>query len=568
MKDPIKVFLVQMPYATTEPSITLAQLRAVLTEAGFASELLDVSIALYHRRRDTTPNVWSDETGTIWGEVEFVHRFLEADRAFIGSRFLSPIVDAPRPVVGFAVSGNSLVATRWLARAIKEQRRDAFIVLGGQLFTKYPKIMDDLDGEPAIDAVVEGDGEATLVELASRLQEGRPLEACAGMRLRDEDGRLRSTGARPPVDLDRLPFADFSPFDLSLYGSHNIRGDTLPMMASRGCVWRCHFCGNRQGWKGFRQMSGDRMFHEIVHQRRTVPGFRLPTSEVKFYDLVVNGDVKKLSRLCDLLIAERSEAVWTECNAIIRPEMTDELCRKLHRAGCRTLIIGLESGSQKVLDSMRKPQKLEDMKRVLRSIDRAGLKTRGNFMFGYPGETEEDFEGTLRFLREMHPYIHVVYPSYSFTHIEGSLEDDPDRFDVVPDKNALYWESKDGSNTYPVRLDRFRRFRELAKSLGACLGDGLKMPIEAYVDFSLGGYYESKGAPERALASYRDCLRSDPGNAYVLSKVSELERGPAPAASLNGGEPASRPGARGGWRGLLEKAAAALGAAFGASGLR
>jgi hypothetical protein len=505
-----------MPLAASEPSLALAQLYAFLRREGIRAEVMDVSVELFQRHRKPGYNLWNEETNAVWASEELASQILEADKGFIESRFLERIVSADQPVAGFSVSACSFAASLIMARWIKSARPDAKVVFGGQIFTTTPSTVETILARPEVDAVAPGDGELTLAELAAR-------GSGPGLFVRDSQGRPVSSGARAPLDLDRLPFADFSQFDLSLYGTAQLGPHDLPLMASRGCVRHCSYCGHWTAWKGFRQMSGERVHAEIMHQRKHMPSLGFADSELKFYDLLMNGDMRKLGRLAELLAAEPGPKLpWKECNALIRPEMSYELCLKLREAGCRTLIIGLESGSQKVLDLMGKGQTVEQMKTVLKDIDRAGLKTRGNFMFGHPGETDEDFAATLDFLREMRPYIHQVFPSYTLAHLDGPLLREPEKYGVAKGQDPLYWQSLDGRNTYPKRLERFRAFRELAQSLGMDMVDGLDMPMQAYLDFSMAGFHEYQGQPGQALERYRSYLKQDPTNEFALKRAESL----------------------------------------------
>jgi len=514
-----------MPQACPEPNMALAQLYAYMRREGFKTRIMDVSIALYHRHKAASANLWADETWSIWMDEAFVSGLLAGDRDWLESHYLGDILAAGKPLVGFSVSGPSLRASLAMARWIKDARPDAVVVFGGQVFTVEPFFHRQALADASVDAVIVGDGEETLAELAALHGDGRGWSGCRGLHIRDPKGDYRFTGPRPLLDLDSLPFADYSPFDMSLYGSNHVSGRDLVLMASRGCVRRCSFCGNRTAWKGFRQMSGERVYAEIAHQRRAMPSLAHPESQIKFYDLLINGDMKKMGRMAELLAADPvAPLTWKDANAVVRPEMTFEVCRGLYQAGCRILIVGMESGSQKVLDSMDKGQTVGQMKEMLKNAHRAGLKIRANFMFGHPGETDEDFCRTMDFLREMHPYIYQAYPSYTFTHLEGRLAQDPEKWGVGKNQHYLYWESDDGSSTFPKRLERYKTFRELAVSLGKLpMGDGLVLSLEAYTHFNFGGYYENLGNPREALNHYREYLKEDPANAFVREKVLRLE---------------------------------------------
>ncbi len=540
MPGKTKVFFVQMPAWAREPNLAIAQLAAYLRRHGIEVESIDLNMELYHRfavpqgQRD----MWAAEIDNLWLDANFAGRVLGENRAWIERMVLGRIGAADRPVVCFPVTGPSVPASLQLTRWIKEARPDALVVFGGEFFTVNGR-RPDAEGlgemwGAGVDAAVAGDGEEALLEIVSRLAEGRDFAGCPGTLWKGPDGKAHYGGERPYVDLNRIPPADWSVFDLSFYPKNGdpiedrlgvvALSDDLTIMASRGCVRRCSFCGHRTAWKGFRRMSGRRIYEEIVHQRSARRDLRPGASEIKFYDLLINGDMRALSELCDLLIADsRPQFLWREANAVIRPEMSYEFCRKLYEAGCRWLIIGLESGSQRVLDAMDKGQTVEQMKEVLRDIGRAGLKVRGNFMFGHPGETEEDFERTIDFVKEIHPYIHHVYPSYTMTHLEGRLGLAPESWGIEKGQPEHFWTSRDGLNTYPVRLERYERFVHEVSAVGANVITCLNMPIGAHVEFKLGEYHAFRNEPAKALKHYRKYLALDRGNAYVLERVRALE---------------------------------------------
>jgi radical SAM superfamily enzyme YgiQ (UPF0313 family) len=488
---------------------------------------MDVSIDLYQKYRKLgRENLWTEETSFQWHDAAFTEEFLGKEKAAIEKRYIEPMTRAEKVLVGFSVSSPSVASSALMTRWIKAARPDATVVWGGEIFTEITDVKREIGrmfDSCGVDALVEGEGEATLLDALRHVEEGRGLETCRSLWVRGADGPVL-TGRRPPVDLDTLPFADFSVFDMGLYGTTRATNHDLVLMASRGCVRSCTFCGHWLAWPGFRQMSGERIYAEIKHQRSVMPSLHHDDSQIKFYDLLINGDMPKLDKLAALLVDDPSpKLTWKEANAVVRPEMTRDMCRKLYEAGCRQLIIGLESGSQRVLDLMRKRQTIAQMKETLRNAHEAGLHVRGNFMFGYPGETEDDFRQTLDFLTEMWPYIYEVYPSYTMTHLDGVLEREARRYGVDGHQHFLYWESTDKTNTYPVRLERLSRFRELAKSLGANMINGMDVSWDAYVSFALAEYHKFKGESGEALRQYRRYFETDPSNDYVKDKIRELE---------------------------------------------
>ncbi|MCX5713907.1 MAG: radical SAM protein, partial [Candidatus Omnitrophica bacterium] len=186
-----------------------------------------------------------------------------------------------------------------------------------------------------------------------------------------------------------------------------------------------------------------------------------------FTDSLVNADIKELSLFADLITREGLRITWAG-QALIRPYMTPEVLKKLKKSGCICLAYGMESGSQKVLDLMRKGFKVEDAQRVIRDTHEAGIDTVANFMFGFPGEQEEDFKQTLEFVSRNRGYIDTVNPSLGLTAIgEGTyLYEHAKDYNVDLSAGYLLWRDLEGKNTYETRKGRYDAFCKLASSLG------------------------------------------------------------------------------------------------------
>jgi radical SAM superfamily enzyme YgiQ (UPF0313 family) len=132
------------------------------------------------------------------------------------------------------------------------------------------------------------------------------------------------------------------------------------------------------------------------------------------------------------------------------------------------LAYGIESGSQKILDLMKKNFKIKDAQRVLQDTYEAGIYATANFMFGFPGETEEDFNCTLDFLHNNKAFISTLNPSLACTAIGVGtyLYEHAEEYGVDLNKGHLFWSSYDGGNTYEKRKARYLTFCKLASSLG------------------------------------------------------------------------------------------------------
>jgi hypothetical protein len=199
-------------------------------------------------------------------------------------------------------------------------------------------------------------------------------------------------------------------------------------------------------------------------------------------------------------------------NAVLRPEMTAALMNRLHKVGLVNVIYGVESGSPRVLEKMNKPFSIETAENVLRDTHAAGIKTAGNFMFGFPGETEDDFGMTLDFLRRNAGSLDRAYASATFTSLEehSYLTEHKAEFGIRPaDEHHLYWETADGTNDYLVRQDRYERFRKLAISLGIDAYKGVDGTMEQDKKNNLSQYYRHKGDHFEAIKNLLGYLETD-----------------------------------------------------------
>jgi radical SAM superfamily enzyme YgiQ (UPF0313 family) len=208
--------------------------------------------------------------------------------------------------------------------------------------------------------------------------------------------------------------------------------------------------------------------------------------------------------------------------AVIRKEMTAELMMKLKRSGCVCMAYGLETPSASLMLKVGKNlSRGADVNAIAESHGRTGLGATYNFMFGLPGETEEDAFEALEFLRRNRNAGLAVNPSAVFCGFSpGTLaHENPERYGIDMTKGGVYWESTDGENTYIRRLKRFEDFCRLVRELGI----STTYPSTILLDRNraLGNYYAQSGDPVRAQWYYEAWLQEHPED---LETGSSLER--------------------------------------------
>ncbi|NUP05727.1 MAG: radical SAM protein [Polyangiaceae bacterium] len=281
-----------------------------------------------------------------------------------------------------------------VSTAIKMRQPDARVVIGGPHATPFAKEM--LAHHGAIDAVSTGESDITFLEILDAVAANKPLSGIAGTIARDGDAIV--VGAKRPSvkDLD-----DLAPVHAYF--------DTHIMMTSRGCPWACTFCGAETSWgRGFRSHSNDFVLDELA---RSVE--RLPVKMIQIKDDTFTTNKKRVLELCRS-IRERKLSFFWSCDTRV-DLLSEELLREMRLAGCQRLSLGVESGSQRILDAIDKKFTPDEIIASTELAKKVGIKVRYYMMLGNRGETAETFRETLAFLDRARPHEYVfsclsVYP--------------------------------------------------------------------------------------------------------------------------------------------------------------
>lgn len=264
------------------------------------------------------------------------------------------------------------------------------LLLGGPLFN-VPEIAREWLDVPGLSAIVGAEVDHVLPELVTALVAGEDLTRFPGVFC--PDGR-RGPAAPPLPSLEGLPVPDFTDFPWDRY-PHRI----LPAMTGRGCSWgRCLFCGDVRtaNGRGFRSRSVDAVFDELGELSR-----RHDTRDVLFHDIKLNSDLAMWHGIIERYQRELPGGHWIgTVHVAARGDNglgADEL-RGARAAGLVRMSFGLESGSQRLNDSMAKGTSLDRTSRFIRDASEAGISVRTSLILGYPGQTARDIDDTTRFV--------------------------------------------------------------------------------------------------------------------------------------------------------------------------
>jgi hopanoid biosynthesis associated radical SAM protein HpnJ len=254
-----------------------------------------------------------------------------------------------------------------------------------------------LAASPALDFVCGNEFDFTIREIA----EDRPLAQVAGLSYRDGTGELRRTLERAPLeDMDALPWVVdvyARDLDVSRYVIGYLQHPYVSLYTGRGCRSKCTFCLWPQtvGGQRYRTRSVDNVVAEIAHATRLFPQVR----EYFFDDDTFTDDLPRAEAIARGL--GRLGVTWS-CNA--KPDVPRASLEVLRDNGLRLLLVGYESGSQAILNNVRKGTRLDRAREFTRHARALGIKIHGTFILGLPGETRETIEATIRFAQEIDPH--------------------------------------------------------------------------------------------------------------------------------------------------------------------
>lgn len=361
-----RILLINPFYVTKypQPPLGLAMIAAVLMENGYDVKILDLpALGL---SEDILPEIVSKEKPDV-----------------VGITALTPAID-------------EAIKT---AELVKKTDSNVPIVLGGAHGTILPE--ETLRSAPAIDVVVRGEGEQTMLELVKALDEDRMagLNDVRGITYRSGEF-IRSNPERAPIlDLDSLPFPAFHLLSMDKYRLHPPFGQRLPAMpiiTSRGCPYRCIFCSKSVFGSKYCGNSADYVIAEI---QLLIEKFGI--KEIKFYDDVFTLDKKRIISLCNKLKELDLDIPWT-CETRVNL-VNDKLLKIMKDSGCYMIEYGIESGNQTILNNLRKDITLEQIIDAFKLTQAAGIDTVAYFMIGSPGETPDTIRDTIDFAKKIDP---------------------------------------------------------------------------------------------------------------------------------------------------------------------
>ena len=408
------------------PPYGTARLTGLLRHYGHRVVVHDVNVDAYHYVQQNNYTNW-------WNSIYYYSWELPAYWTDVHPK-IKPVLDKAidrilvddTEVIGFSLYQTNILASLYMIKTIKKRAPAKRIAVGGpEAFddTFNRRIEELLGYDPnLIDFRVTGEGEQELLTI---------LENLASYPNTPNKPPLVLGGFNSRLSLEDLPFPDYSDYNLSLYEYPN--GTSIE--TSRGCVAKCTFCAETHFWK-FRSTTAERTVEQMQTQID-----KYGVERFWFVDSLANGNFKEFKRLIELLKEGNYNIKW---NSYARNDgrMDLQMFKDIKATGCTTLSFGVESGSQKVLDDMKKKVKIWEIENNLRDGHKAGMKNHCNWIVGFPTEGRQEFMHSMALLWNTRKHMFAISPGYTcgdapFSEMQLNYQ----AFDIA-------WKEKIGDNRF------------------------------------------------------------------------------------------------------------------------
>lgn len=515
--DKKKVIIISVPYCDPYPMVAPVLLSGCLCEAGIPAKAIDFNLKFIKKfseheeffklksfltmGRHVTPSF----TKTLYKDIiKFIIKFLKKVKR-----------DYDPEYIGLSVfTSESLDFSLILSYLIRKYLPKTKIVAGGKGLEVYTANSSNFHYETWIkhniaDLIIVGDAETSLI---SALKNNR-----TGIYFSEQQTK---------EDLDNIPLPNWKDYNISEYesisnrlnelsdgeilnmgndGEHNLNVPYLTITSSKGCVRKCSFCDVASFWPTYLYRDPVKVAEEIIHNYKNTG-----IQKYMFTDNLINGSVSNFRKMNEVLVQEIPRKISYEGYAIFRsahamPEKDFELASL---AGNTYWSVGVESGSEKIRETMKKKFSDDDLEWSVKMLCKYNIRQNWLLMVGYPLETEEDFDQTKEMIRKFSYLVKgknitvqvtppfmvlrnsplITNPFMARTHGLEHLLDEENNINV----NNFWVSTANPHNTYP---ERSRRWRELVKTIkdnGYHYGPGMPLKKWAAEINSLEKLYKEK----------------------------------------------------------------------------
>ncbi len=319
---------------------------------------------------------------------------------------------------------------------IKKRFPSIKVVLAGTHVTYFP---ERTLAESKVDVIIKGEMDYTTLNAINALAKNTPLSEVKGIAYRDGDKIINNEPAPLIENLDELPFPDRDLIPHQWYfEGHVVNKPFTFIVGGRGCPFKCTYCLWPNTWQNheIRYRSVQNVVAEIKWLKE-----KYGMKEILFDEDTFNVHKWRVIDLCKAMV-DNNATIKFSCSCRVNP-IDEEMLYWMKKAGCRLIFYGAESANQSTLNKVKKGITVEQIRHAFKLTKKVGIAVHGNFMLGFPWETEEDTERTIQLALETDPdtvQFSLVFPHpgtemYEEAQKEGwfydGIAENFDAFDMV-----------------------------------------------------------------------------------------------------------------------------------------
>jgi anaerobic magnesium-protoporphyrin IX monomethyl ester cyclase len=412
-------------WAIYMPPYNLARLSALTREAGYTTTVYDFNVESHYALKEANHDLddaWNGANYWWWQGEEYNKRIHPTYEPILKEYLEILLADNP-DIIGFSTYYTNLLPTKWMISEIKKIRPDIIILMGG------PECHENYYKKPnGVDYYFIGESEQNILDFLENWENGvKPLKPGIGSLYSDTR-----------IDIDSLPYPDYSDFDLTKYWGKN----SVCAEISRGCIAKCSYCTEVYYWK-FRDRGAHTVVDELEYQVK-----KYGISFVSFVDSLMNGNLKEFRNFCQELVDRKLGINWWGY-ARADGRMDLEFYQLMKDAGCQGFNYGIETGSDKVLKAINKKNTVAEINQNIIDSDKVGMKVSACWVIGAPGEDIEAFTHSFNMLWNHKKRIIACSPGPGLGDNMGSAYDDREKFNLNPRNKPWLggWYTLDLTNT-------------------------------------------------------------------------------------------------------------------------
>lgn len=318
------------------------------------------------------------------------------------NKTVKKILDLKPDVLGLTSFTMNYSEACQIISKVKDMDKEITTALGGYHASALPRQV--LAENKDVDYVFAGESEISFSSLIEKIgnDNKKGIEKIHGLCYRNSKSKICANKISILKNLDSLPFPAWNLIQPQTYPRkpHGVfiqNYPIAPIVTSRGCPFKCNFCSIRcVHGRSYRARSIDNVIKEIEY---LINEFGIKEIHIEDENFILYR--RRVIKFCKMLIEKKIEISWSCPNGVRIDTLNRDLLKLMKMSGCFYLAFGIESGSKKMQNLMKKNLNLKTVEKIIKLTNEVGIKTQGFFIIGYPGETEKSIEQTIQFSKKL-----------------------------------------------------------------------------------------------------------------------------------------------------------------------